>query len=48
MKRLTYAIKHEHWDLAAHIIVLQAARSVLNGEVKNGRETKKEKRGSKR
>jgi hypothetical protein len=48
MKRLTYAIKHEKWDLAAHIIVLEAARSIQKGEVQNGGRNPTQKRRSTR
>ena len=41
MTLMELAIKNERWDLAAHIIVLAAAR-VVNEEVKkNGKERKK-------
>jgi hypothetical protein len=38
------ALKNERWDLAAHIIVLAAARAVSRGEQPNGKEGKSKKR----
>ncbi len=48
MSLLKLAIEKQRWDLAAHIIVLAAARAV-NEEVKiNGRENQKKERRTKR
>lgn len=44
---LKFAVKNERWDLAAHVIVLAAAR-VVNEEVKNGGRTQKKEGRSKR
>jgi len=44
MSLLKLAIEKERWDLAAHIIVLAAARSV-NEEVKTNGKERKEKKG---
>jgi hypothetical protein len=44
MTLIEFAIKNERWDLAAHIIVLVAARS-LKEEVKQNGEKNKEEDG---
>lgn len=44
MRILRMAVRHERWDLAAHTIVLAAAKQLENGGYKNGeggRKTKK-------
>jgi hypothetical protein len=47
MRLLKIAIEKQRWDLAAHIIVLAAAR-VVNEEVKiDGKENRKKERRSK-
>ena len=44
MSLFSNAIKRERWDLAAHIIVLTAARAVNRGEQTNGKDRKTKKR----
>ncbi|MGD1119360.1 MAG: hypothetical protein ABR886_07725 [Dehalococcoidales bacterium] len=44
MRLLKFAVKQQHWDLAAHTIVLAAVR-VLNREVKLNEAAGKEKKG---
>jgi hypothetical protein len=41
MTLMEFAIKNERWDLAAHIIVLAAARAVNEEVKKNEKERKK-------
>ncbi|MDD5339141.1 MAG: hypothetical protein PHG35_07025 [Dehalococcoidales bacterium] len=43
MSLLSVAIKNEKWDVAAHIIVLAAARALGRGESPNGKEDKSQK-----
>ena len=47
MGLLKFAIENQRWDLAAHVIVLAAARAV-NEEVKVNEKENKESRRSKR
>jgi hypothetical protein len=42
MSLMEFAIKNERWDLAAHIIVLAAARAVGEEVKRIGKERKKE------
>ncbi len=44
MKLLRLAVERQKWDLAAHTIVLAAARHLENGEKPNASRKKKEKR----
>ncbi len=45
MRLLRLAVEIQRWDLAAHTIVLAAARIISNGEVPNvSRDTKKKGR----
>lgn len=49
MRILQLAVRHERWDLAAHTIVLAAARQLENGGDKNnGNGRKAKKRSAKR
>jgi hypothetical protein len=49
MRILKLAVKYERWDLAAHTIVLAAARELGNGGDKNNDDERKaKKRGAKR
>ncbi len=48
MKILQVAVEHQRWDLAAHAIVLAAARVAREEVNKNGRKNQKEKGSSKR
>ena len=44
MSFFSVALKKEKWDLAAHIIVLAAARALSRGEQLNGKDSKSKKR----
>ena len=48
MGLLKFAIEKQRWDLAAHVIVLAAARSVFEEVKKDGTGSKTEKRRAKR
>jgi hypothetical protein len=48
MSLLKFALKKERWDLAAHTIVLAAARALNQGERPDGRENKTKKGRAKR
>jgi len=47
MRLLRMAVKSERWDLAAHTIVLAAARQLENGEKPNDSGCKAKKRRAK-
>jgi len=44
MSLFSSALKRERWDLAAHIIVLAAARALTREEQPNGKDGKSKKR----
>lgn len=46
MKVLKLAITSERWDLAAHVIVLEAAMQLGKEGRKDGRKSKEEKRSA--
>ena len=48
MGLLKFAIENQRWDLAAHVIVLAAARAVNEEVKKNGKEDKEKTGRSKR
>jgi hypothetical protein len=48
MSVFSTALKKEKWDLAAHIIVLAAARALYRGEQPNGKNNKSKKRSAAR
>jgi hypothetical protein len=48
MRLLKLAVKNERWDLAAHIVVLAAARVVNEGVKPHGKENKAKKGRAKR
>jgi hypothetical protein len=48
MKLLKLAVKNERWDLAAHIVVLAAARVVNEGVKSHGKNNKEKKGRAKR
>jgi hypothetical protein len=48
MSLLKYALKKERWDLAAHTIILAAARVLNQGVKSDGRETRTKKGRAKR
>jgi hypothetical protein len=47
MKVLKLAIKHERWDLAAHVIVLETALRLGKEGKQDGGKTQEEKRSTK-
>ncbi len=47
MRLLRLAVERRKWDLAAHTIVLAAAKYMENGEKPDAGTTKKEKRAPK-
>jgi hypothetical protein len=44
MNLLKYAVKKERWDLAAHVIVLAALKTLNQGVKPDGRKTDTRKR----
>jgi hypothetical protein len=48
MNLLKYALKKERWDLAAHVIVLAALKTLNQGVKRDGREAKIKKGRAKR
>jgi hypothetical protein len=48
MSLLTLAVEKRRWDLAAHTIVLAAARHLNNGAKRDGRAGKEKTRRAKR
>jgi hypothetical protein len=48
MGLLKFAIENQRWDLAAHVIVLAAARAVNEEVLKDGKEDKAQKGCAKR
>ncbi len=48
MKVLKLAIKSERWDLAAHVIILEAAMELEKEGKKDGRKSKEEKGSAER
>ena len=47
MRLLRLAIENQRWDLAAHTIVLAAARRLNNGDKPNANKSKEKKRRTK-
>ena len=47
MKVIKIAVESGRWDLAAHVIVLAAAKQLEKGRKIDGEEAKTKKRGSK-
>jgi hypothetical protein len=48
MNLLKYALKKERWDLAAHVIVLAALKTLNQGVKPDGRQAKSKKGRAKR